>query len=243
GGGNFSSLVAVGVAPAVADVTASFGAPFVAPGASTPLTFRVDTSVSTGTYAFTVTGSSSVDGRVVTRTAPVSLQVLPRDTHAVTGRIMTAESLPQPIPGVSVALGSAFVPTDVAGNFVLLAPPVGPNMLFVDGRTASTPEAQFPIVEVQIDVAVSGPTRVPFTINPGAAVPSNPLPISFPNAQGAAPGTTADLYYFDLSIGNWNVWGTGATSDDGRQIVSDPGFGLPRLAWHGASSRPSNDQV
>jgi len=325
GGGNFSSLVAVGVAPAVAGVTASFGAPFVAPGASTPLTFRVDTSVSTGTYAFTVTGSSSVDGRVVTRTAPVSLQVLPRDTHAVTGRIMTAESLPQPIPGVSVALGSAFVPTDVAGNFVLLAPPVGPNMLFVDGRTASTPEAQFPIVEVQIDVAVSGPTRVPFTIylpkldtanainlpldgagfttrdvkattpsipglevtippgtriigpdgnpvgqlvitrvpidrspmpfppgitfpllfaiNPGGAVPSNPLPISFPNAQGAAPGTTADLYYFDLSIGNWNVWGTGATSDDGRQIVSDPGFGLPRLAWHGASSRPSNDQV
>ncbi len=325
GGGNFSSLVAVGVAPAVAGVTASFGAPFVAPGASTPLTFRVDTSVATGTYAFTVTGSSSVDGRVVTRTAPVSLQVLPRDTHAVTGRIMTAESLPQPIPGVSVALGSAFVPTDVAGNFVLLAPPVGPNMLFVDGRTASTPEAQFPIVEVQIDVAVSGPTRVPFTIylpkldtanainlpldgagfttrdvkattpsipglevtippgtriigpdgnpvgqlvitrvpidrspmpfppgitfpllfaiNPGGAVPSNPLPISFPNAQGAAPGTTADLYYFDLSIGSWNVWGTGATSDDGRQIVSDPGFGLPRLAWHGASSRPSNDQV
>src|SRR5207247_2159474 len=113
GGGNFSSLVAVGVAPAVAGVTASFGAPFVAPGASTPLTFRVDTSVATGTYAFTVTGSSSVDGRVVTRTAPVSLQVLPRDTHAVTGRIMTAESLPQPIPGVSVALGSAFVPTDV----------------------------------------------------------------------------------------------------------------------------------
>src|SRR5207247_2241396 len=80
GGGNFSSLVAVGVAPAVAGVTASFGAPFVAPGASTPLTFRVDTSVSTGTYAFTVTGSSSVDGRAVPRTAPVPRACRSRST-------------------------------------------------------------------------------------------------------------------------------------------------------------------
>jgi len=259
-----------------------------------------------------VTGSSSVDGRTVTHSAPVSLQVLPPETQAVTGRIMTTDSIPQPIPGVSVALGSAFVVTDAAGNFVLLAPPSGRNMLFVDGRTASAPDAQFPIVEVQIDVASSGATRVPFTIylpkldtgnaialpldaagfttqqvkattpripgleitvptgtriigpdgnpvgqlvitpvpidrspmpfpagvtfpllfaiNPGGAVPSQPLPITFPNPQAAPPGTRADLYYFDLAIGNWNIWGTGTASDDGRRIVSDPGFGLPRLA-------------
>jgi RHS repeat-associated protein len=313
-GGTFTNLVAPSVAPAVSGITATFGAPSIAPGASTPLTFRVDASVAAGTYAFTVIGSSSVDGRTVTRTAPVSLEVLPPDTHAVTGRIMTAESLPLPIPGVSVALGSAFVLTDAAGNFVLLAPPPGPNMLFVDGRTASVPDAQFPIVEVQITVASSGPTRVPFTIylpkldtgnaitlpldaagfttqevkattpripglevtipagtrivgpdgnpvgqlvitpvpidrspmpfppgkaapmlfaiNPGGAVPSNPLPISFPNITEAAPGTKADMYYFDLAIGNWNIWGTGTVSADGRQVVSDPGTGLPRLAWH-----------
>ncbi len=292
---------------------------------ASPLTFRVDAGVATGTYTFTVTGSSSVDGRTVTHSAPVSLQVLPPETQAVTGRIMTTDSIPQPIPGVSVALGSAFVVTDAAGNFVLLAPPSGRNMLFVDGRTASAPDAQFPIVEVQIDVASSGATRVPFTIylpkldtgnaialpldaagfttqqvkattpripgleitvptgtriigpdgnpvgqlvitpvpidrspmpfpagvtfpllfaiNPGGAVPSQPLPITFPNPQAAPPGTRADLYYFDLAIGNWNIWGTGTASDDGRRIVSDPGFGLPRLAWHGAASRSSSDGV
>src|SRR5215510_10988522 len=187
-------------------------------------------------------------------------------------------------------------------------------MLFVDGRTASTPQAQFPIVEVNVNVASSGATRVPFNIylpkldtanainlpldangfttqqvlattptipgltvtipqgtriigpdgnavqqliitpvpidrspmpfpagitppllfaiNPGGAVPSQPLPISFPNTLNAPPGAKADLYFFDLSIGTWNIWGTGTVSQDGTQIVSDPGYGLPRLAWH-----------
>src|SRR5439155_321231 len=136
---------------------------------------------------------------------------------AVTGRVLTAEAMPQPIPGVTVTLGSAFVLSDAGGNFVLLAPPAGQNMLFVDGRTASTPGAQFPIVEVNVTVSASGPTRVP---------------INFPNVTEAAPGTKADLYFFDLAIGGWNTWGTGTVSADGKQVVSDPGFGLPRLAWH-----------
>ncbi|MBI4253798.1 MAG: IPT/TIG domain-containing protein, partial [Candidatus Rokubacteria bacterium] len=164
GSGSFTSLVAVSVAPTVPGVTASFGAPFLAPGANTPLTFRVASSVSAGLYSFTVTGEAQVDGRTVSRPATVTLEVLPPDTHAVTGRIMTAESIPQPISGVTVTLGTAFTLTDAAGNFVLLAPPTGANMLFVDGRTGSTPVAQFPIVEVNLTVQPAGPSRVPFTI-------------------------------------------------------------------------------
>jgi len=80
-----------------------------------------------------------VDGRTVTRTSTFTLEVLAPDTPAVTGRVLTAEAVPQPIPGVTVTLGSAFVLSDAGGNFVLLAPPAGQNMLFVDGRTASTP--------------------------------------------------------------------------------------------------------
>src|SRR2546426_5845460 len=41
----------------------------------------------------------------------------------------------------------------------------------------------------------------------------------------SAPGTKADLYFFDLAIGGWNTWGTGTVSADGKQVVSDPGFG------------------
>src|SRR5207245_9360057 len=71
-----------------------------------------------------------------------------------------------------------------------------------------------------------------FSIQPGGAVPSQPLPITFPNVTEAAPGTTADLYFFDISTGKWETWGKGTVSVDGLSVVSDPGFGLPRFAWH-----------
>ena len=250
----------------------------------------------------------------MTRTAAFTLEVLAPDTTAITGRVLTAEAAPQPIPGVTVTLGAAFTLTDAGGNFVLLAPPSGANMLLVDGRTASTATVQYPPVEVNIAVNTTGPTRVPFvvylpkldtanpvtlpldsggfttqevkattptipglvvtvpagtkitgpdgnpvsqititpvpidrspmpfppgvsppmlfTIQPGGAVPSLPLPISFPNISEAAPGTTANFYFFDLATGQWQTWGTGTVSADGTQVVSDPGFGLPRFAWH-----------
>src|SRR5204862_826538 len=48
----------------------------------------------------------------------------------------------------------------------------------------------------------------------------------------ASPGSKADLWFFDLAAGTWKTWGTGTVSSDGTTIVSDPGFGLPRFAWH-----------
>jgi len=109
--------------------------------------------------------------------------------------------------------------------------PQGTRIIGPDGNSVS----QLIITPVPID---RSPMPFPpgkaapilFAINPGGAVPSQPLPISFPNVTGAAPGTIADMYFFDLAIGGWNTWGTGTVSADGSQVVSDPGFGLPRLA-------------
>jgi RHS repeat-associated protein len=325
GSGAFTNLITLSVNAPPRDIVPVFDSTFLAPGGSTTLTFRVPTSVLPGQHSLAIIGAATIDGQTVTHTAYVLLEVLPEATTAVTGRIMTAETIPQPIPGVSVALGSAFVLTEAAGNFILLAPPAGPNMLFVDGRTASTPSAQFPIVEVQIDVAASGVTRVPFTIylpildtanaidlpldasgftthevkattpaipglvvtvplgtriigpdgnpvaqlvitpvpvdrspmpfppgvsprvlfaiNPGGSVPSQPLPITFPNTGAATPGASADLHYFDLAIGTWSIWGQGTVTADGTQIASVPGAGLPRLAWHFAFTVSLSDQV
>lgn len=74
-----------------------------------------------------------------------------------------------------------------------------------------------------------------FTLQPGEAVPSQPLPLTFPNVSDAAPGTSMDLWFFDAEIGDWRVYGTGTVSADGTQIIPDPGVGLPRLAWHFAT--------
>ena len=315
GTGSFTSLVTLSLSAPPTGITASFSpSNLVAPGASAFLTLAVVNTVAPGSYDLTVTGEAQVDGRTLTRIANFTLEVLAPETPAITGRVLTAEAVPKPIPGVTITLGSAFTLTDAGGNFVLLAPPPGANMLLVDGRTASTPTAQYPPVEVQIDVAASGPTRVPFvlylpvldtahpvtlpldaggfttaevqattplipglvvtipqgtkitgpdgnpvsqititpvpidrtpmpfpgnviapmlfTIQPGGAVPSQPLAITFPNLQRAPEGTPATLYYFDLSAGTWASWGTGRVTADGTQVVSDPGFGLPRFAWH-----------
>ena len=136
----------------------------MAPGGSTFLTLGAASSVTPGTHSFTVSGQAQVDGQTLTRSAVFTLEVLAATTPSLTGRILTAEGIPQPIPGVTVTLGAAFALTDAAGNFVLLQPPTGANMLFVDGRTASTPTAQYPIVETQVNVGGSGATRVPFVI-------------------------------------------------------------------------------
>ncbi len=333
GSGSFAGLVSLSVSSGPSGITAGFSPQLVAPGSSSFLAFTVANTVPPGTYSFTVTGQADVDGRSQTRSASVSLQVLAANTLAVTGRVLTAEAVPKPIPGVQVTLQSAFAPTDAAGNFVLQGSPAhpltpGPAMLRVDGSTASGPTVQYPLVEVQINVASSGPSRVPFilylpaldtahpitlplktdgsgetaqevqattplipglvvtipvntkitgpdglpvrqititpvpvdrspmpfppgvtipmlfSIQPGNSVPSQPLPISFPNVQQAPPGAVADLYFFDLAVGGWATWGTGTVSADGSQIVSDPGFGLPRFAWHGTAQRVSlSDQV
>ncbi len=326
GTGSFTSLVSLTVSTPPTGITASFSpSQFVAPGASAFVNLAPGSTVAPGAYNFTVTGQAQVDGRTLTRMTAFTLEVLAPNTTAITGRVLTAEAVPQPIPGVTVTLGSAFTLTDAGGNFVLLAPPAGANMLLVDGRTASTPTVQYPPVEVNIAVNASGPTRVPFivylpkldtanpvtlplnaggfttqevkastpmipglvvtiptgtriigpdgtpvsqititpvpvdrtpmpfppgvsppflfTIQPGGAVPSQPLPISFPNVQQAPPGSVADLWFFDLAAGNWAIWGTGTVSADGTQIVSDPGFGLPRFAWHTTNNRSVSEAV
>jgi RHS repeat-associated protein len=324
GGGAFTSLATLRVSPTPSGVTARLGSTFVAPGAATSLTLRV-AGTTPGIHPFTVSGEAQVDGRTLVRTVNIALEVLPPDTPAVTGRVLTAESIPRPIPGVTVALGTGFTVTDAAGNFVVLSPATGVSMLLLDGRTAGTPQAQFPVVEVQVDVRASGPTRLPFVvylpildnanpidlpldstgfttrhvdattplipglavtipqgtriigpdgnpvsqlvitpvpvdrtpmpfpdgvvpsllfaINPGGSAPSKALPITFPNLTKAPPGATADLWYFDLVAGAWTVWGTGTVTADGTQIASDPGYGLPRLAWHFAFTISTSDEV
>src|SRR5207245_112074 len=153
GSGSFTSLVSLTVSTLARGITAGFSpSNLVAPGASAFVNVALASTVTPGSYGFTVSGQAQVDGRSVTRTAAFTLEVLAPDTTAITGRVLTAEAVPQPIPSVTVTVGSAFTLTDAGGNFVLLAPPPGQNMLLVDGRTASTATVQYPPVEVNIAV-------------------------------------------------------------------------------------------
>jgi RHS repeat-associated protein len=77
-----------------------------------------------------------------------------------------------------------------------------------------------------------------FSIQPGGAVPSLPVPVSFPNLLNTSPGTRMDLWTFDVSISAWRIYGTGTVSPDSKQVVPDTDpttgrpYGLRRFAWH-----------
>lgn len=88
-----------------------------------------------------------------------------------------------------------------------------------------------------------------YSLQPGGAVASNPIEISFPNflpnSQFVPSGATVPLWTVDHDLGTFHVYGTGKTSSDGTKIVPDfdpnnPGlrYGLTRFSWHGFSFLP-----
>ncbi len=111
--------------------------------------------------------------------------------------------------------------------------PIGTQIIDPDGN----PVSQITITPVPPDRA---PMPLPpgidapllFTIQPGGSSLSQPVPITFPNLNNALPGERADFYFFDVISQDWAIYGQGTISPDGRQIVPDPGVGLPRFAWH-----------
>ncbi|TAJ96319.1 MAG: hypothetical protein EPO39_20255, partial [Candidatus Manganitrophaceae bacterium] len=70
---------------------------------------------------------------------------------------------------------------------------------------------------------------------PGGGTPSQPIPVKYPNEANLPPGTQFDLYYYDEephpdpNSHQWKTFGKGTVSSDARQIVSDPGVGIPKF--------------
>ena len=65
-------------------------------------------------------------------------------------------------------------------------------------------------------------------------IPSQPLPVTLPNDQGAEPGEKVEIWYYDAAPipgqpGIWTKAGMGTVSADGTVIVADPGVGIQRF--------------
>src|SRR5207249_3326805 len=81
GSGSFTSLVSLTVSTPAGGITAGFSpSNVVAPGASAFVNVALASTVTPGSYGFTVSGQAQVDGRSVTRTAAFTLEVLAPDT-------------------------------------------------------------------------------------------------------------------------------------------------------------------
>src|SRR5207249_12076176 len=134
GGTTFTGLATLAVNGLPPGVTAAFGAPALSGGQRGTLTLTAAPTATTGTAALTVSATAPTDLGPVTRTAAVSVNVQAGGRTALTGQITFVNGAP--INGVQLALGALTAVTDAGGNFRLLDPPSGTQMLGIDANAA-----------------------------------------------------------------------------------------------------------
>ncbi|KAF0145016.1 MAG: RhsA [Nitrospirae bacterium] len=77
---------------------------------------------------------------------------------------------------------------------------------------------------------------------PGGGIPTQPIPVKMPNTFNGQPGDRVVLWYYDESptpdpnSNQWKTFGMGTVSDDGKNIIPDPGVGIPKFCC--GASRP-----
>src|SRR5439155_6893650 len=117
--------------------------------------------------------------------------------------------------------------------------PAGANLTNRDGspvtRVSVTP---VPPDRLPAPLPPGVKSRMVYTNQPGGAIPKEPIPVSFPNLGGEEPGTRLPLYHFNHDEVEWEIYGYGIVSKDGRTIEpeTDPAtgkpYGLPDLSWY-----------
>lgn len=130
GASSFTGLAALAVSGLPAGATAIFEPPQLTAGQSALL--RLSTGAApAGSRPLLITGTATIDGQTITRTASVTLTVLSGGQTSVSGQFLTTAGAP--IPGVQVTLGTVQTPTDAGGNFLLQNVPAGTQQLMFSG--------------------------------------------------------------------------------------------------------------
>jgi hypothetical protein len=70
-----------------------------------------------------------------------------------------------------------------------------------------------------------------WTLQPAGAAFDPPVAISYPNMSGLPPGAIAYFLSFNHDTARFEIIATGAVTDDGSCIVSDPGAGIRTAGW------------
>ncbi|MBN4054827.1 IPT/TIG domain-containing protein, partial [Nitrospira defluvii] len=202
-------------------------------------------SISTGTQLLLIDGTPA---KTTTVSYPIDLPVQVEITAG------TANILPYPVylhevntkhfTLLDTSLGDVIVSDPEIPGFELRIPQ-GVQIIGWDGQ----PNTQMSVKSVPIDRLPLPPLpdNAPafnvymfYFFKAGGGTPTQPIPVKFPNDAGLEPGTVVDLYYYDEepvadpNSHQWKKFGTGTVSSDARQIVSDPGVGIPKFCCGGA---------
>jgi len=319
----FSQLATLSTSGLPSGVTVTFTPQQITAGATSTLNLNLSgSSLSPGSYNFTISSSALVNGAPLTRSAPATLTVLSTGQTTLSGRVLSSDD--QPLLGVTVSLDGQTATTDAAGGFLLFGINAGTNRpLMINGSTASAANQTYPIITEPANVVAGQANQIPYnfylpaidtqyetvvnpnattmvsnprvpglqmtipaganltnrdgtpvstvsitpvppdkapaplpsnlslqllyTSQPGAATSSKPIPVVYPNLAGLNPGTVVPLYNFNHDTVQWEQYGTGQVSADGRTIApqTNPStgqpYGLMNFSWHGPSAASGGD--
>ncbi len=70
-----------------------------------------------------------------------------------------------------------------------------------------------------------------WTLQPSGTTFDPPIEITYPNMSGLPAGSIAYFLSFDHALSRFGIVATGHVTDDGSQIISDPGAGLTVAGW------------
>ncbi len=108
-----------------------------------------------------VAAGAQPSGVPATRSAPVTLQILPPGVTSFSGQILDEDA--QPVKGAVVKLGTLQTTTDDAGGFLLVNPSAGPDqLLLIDGGPASSPGKSFPIIPYKVTIVAGQDNTLSF---------------------------------------------------------------------------------
>lgn len=160
----FTGLAALSVSDVPPGASASFSPAFVTAGQHSTLTLTVDGTTPIGTTTFEIHASATIDAAPATLSKSAQINVLPSGITALAGRVLDTET--NPIPGVTLRVGglqSAITAvTDAGGNFLMLDPPLGDQLLLIDGQTASDEITKYPTIPHNITIVEGIVNRLPF---------------------------------------------------------------------------------
>ncbi len=159
----FSGLVDLSVSGYPFGANFSFNPRSATSNTGSILTITTSASTPAGESDITITGTATIDGIKVSRSAIVKLRVLAVGATTLKGKIFRSKES-DPLPGIKVSIGSLITNSDQSGTFFFENPPIGDQIIMIDGTPASTQTKVYPVIPIPVTIATGQANELGYTL-------------------------------------------------------------------------------